>query len=412
MEKTVCVVGLGYIGLPTSTVLASAGHFVIGVDINPNVIDLINKGQVHIVEPDLEEGVLRAVMKGRLRAQLTPDFADVFIICVPTPFYSDRENPEPNMDYVVAATTAIAAYVRPGNLVILESTSPVGSTELVKQTLESHGINSDDLFIAYCPERVLPGQILKELVENDRIVGGVTHESGQVVAEFYRSFVSHGRVLVTDARTAEMSKLVENSFRDVNIAFANELSIICHRARINAQELISLANRHPRVNILNPGPGVGGHCIAVDPWFIVAMDPENARLIRQARQVNDRKANWTRMRIEEAADEFSRIHGRPAKIAALGLSFKPNIDDLRESPAFQIAWELIEAGYEVLPVEPNLSGHESLKLRQIEDAVKEADILAFLVAHRQFKNIDPRDKLILDFCGLRGYKLAEAERVG
>lgn len=408
MKKTVCVLGLGYIGLPTSAVLAAVGHSVIGVDVNPSVVDTINSGQVHIVEPDLEESVLVAVQSGKLRASLTPELADVFIICVPTPFRHDNETPEPNLDYVVAAARAIGPYVRSGNLIILESTSPVGSTELVKQTLEEEGVESEKIFIAYCPERVLPGQILRELVENDRVVGGLTPEAGLAVSEFYQTFVAFGDVLVTDARTAEMSKLVENSFRDVNIAFANELSIICHKAGINPRELIDLANRHPRVSILNPGPGVGGHCIAVDPWFIVAMDPDNARLVRKAREVNDSKSEWTRSRIQEVANDFARIHGRPAKIAALGLAFKPDIDDLRESPAMQITWELIASGYEILPVEPNLVEHENLKLRNLNEAVNEADIVVLLVAHRQFRELDFTGKVILDFCGLRGYTLAHA----
>lgn len=405
MGKKVCVIGLGYIGLPTSAVLASAGHTVIGVDVNPSVVEVINSGRVHIVEPDLEESVQAAVNGGKLRAQLLPEPADAFIICVPTPFHDRCGTPEPNMDYVVAAAKAIAPHVKAKDMVILESTSPVGSTELVKESLEYEGVDLESLQIAYCPERVLPGQILRELVENDRIVGGLTPEAGEAVAAFYRTFVSSGRVLVTDARTAEMSKLVENSFRDVNIAFANELSIICHRSGINPRELIDLANRHPRVNILNPGPGVGGHCIAVDPWFIVSMDPENARVIRQAREVNDGKAAWTKARIQEAADQFAQANGRPARIAALGLAFKPDIDDLRESPALQIVSELIVAGYDVLPVEPNLIDHENLKLRDLNEAISEADVLVFLVAHRQFNRLDTLGKTVLDFCGVKGYTL-------
>ncbi len=403
-ERKVCVIGLGYIGLPTSAVLAAAGHHVIGVDVNPKAVETINQGRIHIVEPDLEGYVAEAVSKGLLRAQTQPEAAEIFMICVPTPFHHDRAMPEPNMDYVVAASKAIAPYLQPGNIVILESTSPVGSTELVRDTLDEAGVNTNDIHLAYCPERVLPGQIMRELVENDRIVGGLTSEAAEQVAVFYRTFVSKGEVLVTDARTAEMSKLVENSFRDVNIAFANELSIICHKAGINPRELIDLANRHPRVNILNPGAGVGGHCIAVDPWFIVAMDPANAKIIRQAREINDGKADWTRIRIEEEADAFEKANGRPAKIAALGLAFKPNIDDLRESPALEITGKLIAAGYEVLPVEPNLHEHDNLKLRTLDEALAEADILAFLVSHDQFQALDVTGKVSLDFCGIRGYR--------
>jgi UDP-N-acetyl-D-mannosaminuronic acid dehydrogenase len=402
--RKVCVIGLGYIGLPTSAVLAAAGHHVVGVDVNPKAVETINQGRIHIVEPDLERYVAEAVSKGLLRAQTQPEAAEIFMICVPTPFHHDRAMPEPNMDYVVAASKAIAPYLQPGNIVILESTSPVGSTELVRDTLDEAGVNTEGIHLAYCPERVLPGQIMRELVENDRIVGGLTSEAADQVAAFYRTFVSKGEVLVTDARTAEMSKLVENSFRDVNIAFANELSIICHKAGINPRELIDLANRHPRVNILNPGAGVGGHCIAVDPWFIVAMDPANAKVIRQAREINDGKAEWTRIRIEEEADAFEKANGRPAKIAALGLAFKPNIDDLRESPALEITGKLIAAGYEVLPVEPNLHEHDNLKLRSLDEAMAEADILAFLVSHDQFQGLDVSGKISLDFCGIRGYR--------
>ncbi len=402
-QRHVCVIGLGYIGLPTSAVLAAAGHRITGVDVSQEVVDIINQGRIHIVEPDLEKHVSEAVQKGLLKAQTTPAKAEIFMICVPTPFVHGTGIPEPDMKYVVSATRAIAPYVEAGNLVILESTSPVGSTELVRDTLASEGVDVNSIGFAYCPERVLPGQIMRELVENDRIVGGYTPEAAQAVAKFYRTFVSKGTVHTTNARTAEMSKLVENSFRDVSIAFANELSMICARHGINVRELIDLANRHPRVNILNPGAGVGGHCIAVDPWFVVAMDP-NARLIKQAREVNDYKAEWTLERIEEAADAFKEANGRPAKIAALGLAFKPNIDDLRESPALAITNKLIEKGYDVLPVEPNLHEHGILKLVPLEDALAKADILAFLVAHDQFFDLDVQGKVSLDFVGVRRYR--------
>jgi UDP-N-acetyl-D-mannosaminuronic acid dehydrogenase len=373
--------------------------------VNQNAVDTINQGRIHIVEPDLEEQVAAAVSKGLLKAQTKPENADVFMICVPTPFHHEGEIPQPNMDYVVAAGKAIAPFVRPGNLVILESTSPVGSTELVRDTLAKEGVATEGLNFAYCPERVLPGQIMRELVENDRIVGGLTPEAGNAVAEFYRTFVSKGEVLVTDARTAEMCKLTENSFRDVNIAFANELSMICHKNGINPRELITLANRHPRVNILNPGAGVGGHCIAVDPWFIVAMDPANAKLIRRAREINDGKSIWTLTRIEEAAAAFESKHGRPAKIAALGLAFKPNIDDLRESPALEITGKLIAAGYEIMAVEPNLEEHHNIKLVPMDQAVEKADILAVLVAHDRFQSLNTEGKIVLDFCGLLKYRM-------
>lgn len=402
--KKVCVVGLGYIGLPTSAVLAAAGHSVVGVDVNPVAVETINQGKIHIVEPDLERWVLDAVRLGRLKAQLVPEEAEVFMVCVPTPFYHDRPTPEPNMEYVVAATKAIAPFVRPGNLVVLESTSPVGSTELVRDTLAGEGVDVSSLHFAYCPERVLPGQIMKELIENDRIVGGLTPEAAEAVAAFYATFVTKGAVVTTDARTAEMSKLVENSYRDVNIAFANELSIICDKAGINPRELIDLANHHPRVNILSPGAGVGGHCIAVDPWFIVAMDPENAKLIRQAREINDGKARWTRERIERVATQFQAKNGRAPKVAALGLAFKPNIDDTRESPALAITTWLIEAGINVLAVEPNLESCDGVPLTPLAEALEKADVLVFLVAHDDFRQVDVEGRLFLDFCGIHGYR--------
>lgn len=404
-SRTVCVIGLGYIGLPTSAVLAAAGHCVKGVDVNPATVDVINAGRINIVEPGLEEQVSQAVQKGRLSASLTPSEAEVFMICVPTPFHFERGMRSPNMDYVASAVRAIAPFVKPGNCVILESTCPVGSTELVRDILKDTGADVSSIHFAYCPERVLPGQILRELVENDRIVGGLTPEATEEVASFYGTFVTKGSVLKTDARTAEMSKLVENCYRDVNIAFANELSIICDRAGINPKALIDLANHHPRVNILWPGSGVGGHCIAVDPWFVVAMDPENARIIRLARETNDAKAEWTRTRISEAADKFESEHGRPPKIAALGLAFKPNIDDIRESPALAVTGSLLAKGYDVLPVEPNMKDHETLKLVDQERALREADILAFLVGHDAFRGLETEGKIVLDFCGIQGYRL-------
>lgn len=404
MGRKVCVVGLGYIGLPTAAVLVSAGHEVVGVDVNPSVVKLINQGKIHIVEPELEKYVSEAVANQRLRAQLEAEPAEIFMICVPTPFYRDRGVPTPNLDYVVAAAKAIAPHVRAGNLVILESTCPVGTTEMLAKALSEAGVNTDQVHIAYCPERVLPGQIMRELVENDRIVGGLTPEAGSLIADFYKTFVSKGQVFVTNAPTAELSKLVENSYRDVNIAFANELSMICHKAGINPNDLISLANRHPRVNILNPGPGVGGHCIAVDPWFIVSMDPENSQIIRKAREINNHKAEWAKVRIRDAADMFESIHGRPAKIAALGLAFKPNIDDVRESPALKITGELIASGYDVLAVEPNVKEHKNLKLTELSTALEQADIFVFLVAHNEFKTLEITNRVVLDLCGIQGYR--------
>ncbi len=404
MKKlTICVVGLGYIGLPTAALLASSGHTVEGVDLNAKTVETINQGRIHIIEPDLDAFVRSAVAAGRLKANLTPQAADIFIICVPTPFHAGDGIPQPNIDYVVAATRSIAKLVKPGNLVILESTSPVGTTHRVSEVLEEEGVDTAGIHVAYCPERVLPGKIMAELVGNDRVIGGTTPEATRAVSEFYRSFV-RGAVLETDAKTAEMCKLTENSFRDVNIAFANELSLICAREGINVWKLIQLANRHPRVNILQPGAGVGGHCIAVDPWFIVARDPENAQLIRSAREINNRKTDWVVDQIKIAVADASARTGKKPRVACLGLAFKPDIDDLRESPACQVAESLHAQGYEVMAVEPNIEEHASLQLASFDQALKDADVIATLVRHRQFLEPAAKQRLaeakVLDFVGL------------
>jgi UDP-N-acetyl-D-mannosaminuronic acid dehydrogenase len=402
-KETVCVVGLGYIGLPTAALLASNNYNVVGVDLNANAVQTINQGRIHIVEPDLDAFVRSAVASGRLKAFTTPQAGDVYIICVPTPFHEGEGIPQPNIDYVLAATRSIAGFVKPGDLVILESTSPVGTTQHMAEVLAEAGVDISKVHIAYCPERVLPGKIMSELVENDRVVGGLTKEATKAVAEFYRSFV-HGQVLETEAKTAEMCKLTENSFRDVNIAFANELSLICAREGIDVWQLIQLANRHPRVNILQPGAGVGGHCIAVDPWFIVARDPENARLIRTAREVNNSKTAWAIDQMKIAAADATARTGRKAKIACMGLAFKPDIDDLRESPAVAIAEALHDQGYDVIAVEPNIETHDKFTLATADEAIASADVIAVLVKHRQFQEPRVRDALIearaLDFCGV------------
>lgn len=393
-NKKICVIGLGYIGLPTAALLANRGYDVHGVDVVKSTVDTINQGKIHIVEPELDTFVKSAVNSGKLKASLKPDFADVFIIAVPTPFHNGFV---PNVDYVVSATKSISPYVKEGNIVILESTSPVGTTELVEKTLKEEKIDTSKLYIAHCPERVLPGKIMKELVENDRIVGGLTPEATAKTVEFYNTFVS-GEVLSTDARTAEMAKLTENSFRDTNIAFANELSMLCDKFNINVWELISLANRHPRVNILNPGAGVGGHCIAVDPWFIVHAGGETAKMIRTAREVNTYKTEWVIEKIKNAALKFEAQNGRKAKVACMGLAFKPDIDDLRESPALHITRRLKSDGLEILAVEPNIESHKEFEIVDYKDAIEQADIVTFLVAHKEFKNLDI--KTDLDFCGI------------
>lgn len=394
MIEKICVVGLGYIGLPTAALLANRGYKVHGVDVVPSTVETINQGKIHIVEPALDTFVKSAVNSKKLKADLKPTQADVFIIAVPTPFHDGFV---PNIDYVVSATKSIAPYVRKGNIVILESTSPVGTTELVESTLKENGVNTSTLYISHCPERVLPGQIMRELVENDRIVGGITPESTQKTVDFYKTFVQ-GEVLSTDARTAEMAKLTENSFRDVNIAFANELSILCDKFNINVWELINLANRHPRVNILQPGAGVGGHCIAVDPWFIVHAGGKDAKIIKAAREVNTYKTQWAIEKIKNASLEFEVKNKRKAKIACMGLAFKPDIDDLRESPALFIAKRLKEDGLDILAVEPNIKSHKEFEIIDYKEALEQADIVTFLVAHKEFKDLDINTDL--DFCGV------------
>lgn len=393
-NKKICVIGLGYIGLPTAALLANRGYYVHGVDVVESTVNTINQGKIHIVEPELDTFVKSAVNSGKLKASLIPTQADVFIIAVPTPFHSGYV---PNVDYVLSATKSISPYVQEGNIVILESTSPVGTTELVEKTLKEENIDTSKLYIAHCPERVLPGKIMKELVENDRIVGGLTPEATSKTVEFYNTFVS-GEVLSTDARTAEMAKLTENSFRDTNIAFANELSMLCDKFDINVWELISLANRHPRVNILQPGAGVGGHCIAVDPWFIVHAGGETAKMIRTAREVNTYKTEWVIEKIKNAALKFESQNGRKAKVACMGLAFKPDIDDLRESPALYIARKLKSDGLDILAVEPNIESHKEFEIADYKKAIEQADIVTFLVAHKEFRNLDI--KTDLDFCGI------------
>jgi len=409
---TVSMIGLGYIGLPTAAMFAARRTKVIGVDINAHAVDTINQGRIHIVEPELDMIVHSAVTQGWLRATTHPEAADAFLIAVPTPFKGDHE---PDVSYVKSAAESIAPVLRKGNLVVLESTSPVGTTEQMVQWLAAarsdlrfpvDGTGDVDINVAYCPERVLPGHVVRELVENDRIVGGLTPRCSERAVALYRTFVK-GELLVTNARTAEMCKLTENSFRDVNIAFANELSVICDKLGIDVWDLIRLANRHPRVNILQPGAGVGGHCIAVDPWFIVDKTPAEARLIRTAREVNDGKPEWVLSKVHEAVERSGRAAG-DLTIALMGLAFKPNIDDLRESPALHIAEALTRTlKSRFLIVEPNITElPASLRLHSLADerqASLQADVLVFLVAHKQFgviaRNMPP-DKAVVDMVGI------------
>lgn len=401
-KRSICIIGLGYIGLPTAALLATHGYEVHGVDVNQEAVRKINNGEAHIFEPGLDAYLKSAIDSGSFKASTEIVQSDVYMICVPTPFKGGGGVPEPDLGYIEAATKSIAPYARAGNLVILESTSPVGTTELVEQLLSENGVTTSELSIAYCPERVLPGNIMTELIENDRIVGGLNRSSADEVVEFYKGFVT-GSVIPTSARTAEMCKLTENSFRDVNIAFANELSVICDREGIDVWELIGLANRHPRVNILSPGTGVGGHCIAVDPWFIVSRNPKDAKLIETARGVNDEKPELVVQTIAAMAKEKSKVLGRPARIGCLGLAFKPDIDDLRESPALQVARRLIALNYKVVAVEPNVGFVEGISLVDENALLQTADVIAVLVAHKQFKSESMKKKLqvfgALDFCG-------------
>jgi UDP-N-acetyl-D-mannosaminuronic acid dehydrogenase len=405
LASTCCILGLGYIGLPTAAVLARAGHRVIGVDVNATVVKTVNEGRIHIVEPDLDQAVAEAVASGALSAQISPAPADVFLIAVPTPFRTGADGiPQPNIDYVLAAARAMAPLLRPGNLVLLESTSPVGTTEQVAQVIcELSGLNTNQLHIAYCPERVLPGRILQELISNDRVIGGLTHAAAEAGQRFYASFCQ-GELLTTTARTAELVKLTENSFRDVNIAFANELSLVCDHLGISVRELIRLANHHPRVNVLQPGCGVGGHCIAVDPWFIAAAAPHCTPLIQAARHVNDGKSRWVIEQVQARAAALEDQLGRPARIGCLGLAFKPDVDDLRESPALHVTTELLVAGFDVLACEPNLSDHPTIKLHALVDVLDEADLLVFLVAHSPFKCLDLAHRSVFDLCGVTEQK--------
>ena len=421
--NTISVIGLGYIGLPTAAMFASRKIKVIGVDVNQHAVDTINRGEIHIVEPDLDMIVHAAVTEGYLKATTTPESADAFLIAVPTPFKSslntenDSAIPEPDLSYIKKASEAIAPVLKKGDLVILESTSPVGATEQMAEWLaaarpdlsfpQNAGENAD-VNVAHCPERVLPGHVVRELVENDRVIGGMTAKCSARSVELYKTFVQ-GECVITNARTAEMAKLTENSCRDVQIAFANELSIICDKLDIDVWELISLANRHPRINILQPGPGVGGHCIAVDPWFIVSKTPELAQIIHTARKVNDEKPQWVINKVKLAISDF--LQANPTKtakdvtVACYGLAFKPDIDDLRESPALNITKQIAELhSGNIIAVEPNINilpdALNSIQLSTFDNAKENADIHLLLVDHKEFKNDAVESDYLIDTKGI------------
>ncbi len=417
--NTISVIGLGYIGLPTAAMFASRKIKVIGVDVNQHAVDTINRGEIHIVEPELDVLVHAAVTEGYLKAVTRAEPADAFLIAVPTPFKpsSEGEIPEPDLTYIESAARAIAPVLKKGDLVILESTSPVGATEQMAEWLAEartdlsfpqHAGENTDINVAHCPERVLPGHVVRELVANDRVIGGMTLKCSKRAIELYKTFVE-GDCVITNARTAEMAKLTENSCRDVQIAFANELSIICDKLDIDVWELISLANRHPRINILQPGPGVGGHCIAVDPWFIVSQTPEQAQLIHTARKVNDAKPQWVVDKVKIAIANFLQANPerttKEVTIACYGLAFKPDIDDLRESPALNITKQIanMHAG-RTLAVEPNIhelpKQIENIELIELQLATEEADIHLMLVDHKEFKSCELRSDFIIDTKGI------------
>ena len=379
----VCFIGLGYIGLPTAIIAAKHGVTVTGVDINPKVVEMTNQGHLHIVEPGMEEMLQDVVKSGSLKASLTPEESDAYLIVVPTPF---KGNHEPDISYVEAATRSVLPYLKKGDLYVIESTSPVGTTEKMRDLIFSERPElKDKIYIAYCPERVLPGNVIYELVHNDRVIGGINEASTEKAIEFYSQFVQ-GTLHKTNSKTAEMCKLTENSSRDVQIAFANELSLICDKAGINVWELISLANKHPRVNILQPGCGVGGHCIAVDPYFITADFPVESQLIGKAREINNYKAFWCAEKVQNAMLKFELEHHRKPCVAMMGLAFKPNIDDLRESPAKYITTKVMQScnNADILVVEPNITSHNVFKLTDYREAYDRADIVVFLTAHDPF----------------------------
>ena len=395
-----CFMGLGYIGLPTAIIAAKHGVQVTGVDINPKVVEMTNQGKLHIIEPGMEEYLQEVVSKGMLKASTTPEVSDAYFMVVPTPF---KGNHEPDISYVEAATRAVLPLLKEGDLYVIESTSPVGTTDKMKDLIFSERPElTDKIYIAYCPERVLPGNVIYELVHNDRVIGGMNEESTTKAIESYSQFVT-GTLHRTNCKTAEMCKLTENSSRDVQIAFANELSLICDKAGINVWELINLANKHPRVNILQPGCGVGGHCIAVDPYFITADFPMESKIIGTAREINNYKSFWCAEKVQNEMLKFELKNGRKPCVAMMGLAFKPNIDDLRESPSKYIVTKVMQAcnNANILIVEPNVETHHVFKLTDYKEAYEQADIVVFLTAHDPFKTLEWNDdKVILDFCGI------------
>lgn len=394
-----CFMGLGYIGLPTAIISAKHGVEIAGVDINAKVVEVTNQGKLHIIEPGMEEMLQEVLASGKFHAYTEPQLSDAYFMVVPTPFKGDHQ---PDVSYVESATRMVLPLLKEGDLYVIESTSPVGTTDMMANIIFTERPElKDKIYIAYCPERVLPGNVIYELIHNDRIIGGMNEASTKKAMEFYSQFVI-GTLHPTNCKTAEMCKLTENSSRDVQIAFANELSLICNKAGINVWELINLANKHPRVNILQPGCGVGGHCIAVDPYFITSEFPMESRIIAQARWINNYKAEWCAEKVKNAMLEFELKNNRKPQVAMMGLAFKPNIDDLRESPAKGITTKVLQGcnNYDVMVVEPNVEEHKLFKLTNYKEAYNKADIVVFLVNHREFAELNYRDDVqVLDFCG-------------
>jgi len=394
MIKKICILGLGYIGLPTAALLSNRGFYVHGVDIEESKVDTINKGKAYFYEPGLDNLISKSIDKNMLVADKKASKADVFIIAVPTPF---KDNFEPNIDFVIEAIESIIPFLEDNNLIIIESTIPVGTTKMVENYIKDKGIDVSKIHIAHCPERVLPGNIIDEMENNDRIVGGTKEFSTEKIADFYKSFVK-GNIFSTDDKTAEMAKLTENSFRDLNIAFANEISMICDKENINPWELINLANKHPRVNILNPSPGVGGHCIAVDPWFIINSNKSESQIIKKAREVNLFKTEWVINQIKSFAIDYKKKHKKNPTICCMGLSYKPNVDDCRESPSIQIVNTLEKENFTVVAVEPNIDKFENINLVNLEEGLNNSEIVVWLVKHKEFEN--KNNEHHLDFCGM------------
>ena len=395
---TICIIGLGYIGLPTAVIFASKGYRVIGVDLNKSIVEKVNRGKAHIAEPDLDSFLKEVVKNKQFTAQENPSYSDIYIIAVPTPHYLGENNFYfPDTSIVFQAVEQICPFLKKENLIILESTSPIGTTEKIENLIKQKtGFNRKDIHVAYCPERVLPGNILNELKNNDRVVGGLSDDASIKAKNLY-SKICEGNIFTTNSRIAEMSKLCENAYRDVNIAYANELSIICDQVNIDVNELINLSNKHPRVNILNPGCGVGGHCIAIDPWFIASQFPKESSLIQTARNVNMKKTKWVIDKIKLIGKDYTEKFGKKPKMGFLGLAFKPDVDDLRESPALKIVQEMILENHDVIVAEPNVKDHKNIKLYEYFDVINEADLIFILVGHKEFKFLKTTTKKIFDF---------------